>query len=60
MQLGDISVRFVDLMLGTVRALHPAPMEVLRRFNVTPEQLSTPDARISISKYMMIGHAFQF
>ncbi len=58
MQLGDISVRFVDLMLGTVRALHPAPMEVLRRFNVTPEQLSTPDARISISKYMMIGHAF--
>lgn len=58
MQLGDISVRFIDLMLKTVESLQTSPGEMLRRFNIPSTLLSTPDARISIGKFMVIGHAF--
>ncbi|MBK8969845.1 MAG: AraC family transcriptional regulator [Hahellaceae bacterium] len=57
MQLGDISIRFIDLMFKTVEGLSTAPQEMLRRFNIPMTLLSTPDARISIGKFMVIGHA---
>lgn len=58
MQLGDISVRFISLMLDTVAPMHPAPLDTLRRFGIEAEGLSTPDARVSIPRFMKLGHAF--
>ncbi|MFE8071915.1 AraC family transcriptional regulator [Marinobacteraceae bacterium S3BR75-40.1] len=55
--LGDIAVTYVGLM---ARALHKhgiAPEPLFEQFRVTPELLDSPDARISIPRFMRLGHA---
>ncbi|WLQ15217.1 AraC family transcriptional regulator [Hahella aquimaris] len=57
MQLGDISVNFVELMREACHRLNVDPMPVLNEYGVTTETLASPKARISISRFMRIGQA---
>ncbi len=54
--LGDISVNFVHAILATMRHLKISSIDLLDRFNLNQEYLTTPDARISIPKFMRLGH----
>lgn len=58
MKLGDISVRFIELMLRTLPPQLEGVDGILQRFDITRELLSTPEARISIVRFMKLGHAF--
>jgi len=56
-RLGDISVHYVTVMARSLEqcGLDAAPW--LARFRVTRTLLATPDARISIPRFMRMGHA---
>ncbi len=54
--LGDISVNFVGAILTTLTRLNIDPQALTQRFNLSPEFLHTPNARISIPKFMRLGH----
>lgn len=58
MKLGDISVRFIELMLRTLPVDCPGRSDILRRADISAELLSSPEARISIPRFMKLGHAF--
>jgi len=54
--LGDISVRYVNLLLDTAENLGLATTETERQFGLTSQLLRQPNARISIPKFMRLGH----
>jgi AraC-like DNA-binding protein len=54
--LGDISVNFVRIILNSMRELGVSPTELEKRYRLDHAFLNTPGARISIPKYMRIGH----
>src|SRR5690554_2196368 len=57
MRLGDLSVGFVH-GIAAATELHGQPAgELLERFELTPERLAQPHARLSIPRYMRLGHA---
>ena len=57
MRLGDLSVGFVH-GIAAATELHGQPAgELLDRFELTPERLAQPHARLSIPRYMRLGHA---
>lgn len=54
--LGDISVNFVAAIITTLKHLGIDPNPLTQRFNLSPEFLHTPNARVSIPKFMRLGH----
>ena len=56
MKLGNISVTYVDLMLSAIRALGGNPDALLEQYNLDDTVLTSPDARISIPRFMRLGY----
>jgi len=56
LSLGDISVNFAKVILDTVDSLGFQSAELAHTYNLDADFLNTPDARISIPKYMRLGH----
>jgi len=57
MKLGDISVSYIDILINAMRKLDQDPSDVLQKFRLNDTTLSSPDARISIPRFMRLGHA---
>lgn len=57
MKLGDISVSYIDILIKAARQLGHDPEPILNNFRLTDVVLSSPDARISIPKFMRLGFA---
>jgi len=58
MKLGDVSSAYIDVMLKVMRSLNCNTEEILQQFSLSQAMLRSPDARISIPKFMRLGHAF--
>jgi AraC-like DNA-binding protein len=56
-RLGDISVNHVAVMARTLRSRGHDPGPWLARYRVSRRLLNTPGARISIPRFMRMGHA---
>ena len=56
-RLGDISVHYVSVMARTLEQQGYDSSRWLSRFRVSRNLLTTPDARISIPRFMRMGHA---
>ncbi len=57
MKLGDISVSYIDIVLKAMHELDCNIDDILEKFLLSKETLSSPDARVSIPKFMRLGHA---
>jgi hypothetical protein len=57
MRLGDISVAYVELMAKAVRSLGHKPEALLAQYQLDGVRLASPQARISIPRFMRLGHA---
>ncbi len=57
MQLGDISVSYVALMARALTLQGSNPNTIMQEFGITSEALATPKTRISIPRFMRLGHA---
>lgn len=55
--LGDISVLHVDVLARAVQHQGCDPAPLLAQFNLSPAILASTDARISIPRFMRLGHA---
>ena len=58
MRLGDLSVSYVELMASTVESLGYPSQPILQQFKLDSERITSPEARISIPRFMRLGHAF--
>ncbi|MDP3844852.1 MAG: AraC family transcriptional regulator [Pseudomonas sp.] len=56
-RLGDLSVGFVQCLAESVQALGQDPQALLEQFDLAPARLAQPRARLSIPRYMRLGHA---
>ena len=56
-RLGDLSVGFVQCLAESVQALGQDPHALLKQFDLEPARLAQPRARLSIPRYMRLGHA---
>ena len=56
MKLGDLSVTYVEVLGRTLNALGGDSAALFADYGISAETLSSPDARISIPRYMRIGH----
>ena len=56
-RLGDIDLCYVAVLARAVGARGIEPAGLLARFGIGPELLATVDARISIPRFMRLGHA---
>ncbi|WP_019028845.1 AraC family transcriptional regulator [Colwellia piezophila] len=57
MKLGDVSSTYIDVMLKVIKALGCNCDDILQQFSISQAMLCSPDARISIPKFMRLGHA---
>jgi len=57
MKLGDISVSYIDIVIKAMHELGYNIDDILKNFLLSKESLSSPDARVSIAKFMRLGHA---
>lgn len=57
MKLGDVSVSYINIMINAMNELNESIDDILEKFLLSNESLSSPDARVSIPKFMRIGHA---
>ena len=57
MKLGDISVSYVEILQKAMRSLGSNPQLILQQFGLNEINLSSPDARISIPRFMRLGYA---
>lgn len=57
MKLGDISVSYIDIVIKAMHELDYNIDDILKSFLLSKESLSSPDARVSIPKFMRLGHA---
>lgn len=57
MRLGDLSVGFVQALADAVRSCAHDPAPLLEQFGLDPARLAQPLARLSIPRYMRLGHA---
>ncbi|MEC7376851.1 MAG: AraC family transcriptional regulator ligand-binding domain-containing protein, partial [Pseudomonadota bacterium] len=55
--LGDISVLYVSALMRAAAAEGADTTELASRFQLDRETLNSPDARISIPRFMRLGHA---
>ena len=58
MRLGDISVAYVELMVRAVSANGFRADDILAQYQLDDVRLASPDARISIPRFMRMGHSF--
>lgn len=56
-RLGDLSVGFIDSLAGAMRALGHDPKPLLDSYGLDSVRLATPRARLSIPRYMRLGHS---
>jgi AraC-like DNA-binding protein len=56
-RLGDLSVGFVHGLAGAIRDLGHDPQPLLDQFGLDPARLAEVGARLSIPRYMRLGHA---
>ncbi|SEI84413.1 AraC family transcriptional regulator [Pseudomonas sp. NFR16] len=56
-RLGDLSVGFVHSLADAVRSFDQDPQPLLDQFGLDAARLSEPGARLSIPRYMRLGHA---
>jgi AraC-like DNA-binding protein len=56
-RLGEVSVGLTQSLAQAVRESGHDPKPLLTRYGLDNEQLAQPDARLSISRYMHLGHA---
>nr|WP_314485314.1 AraC family transcriptional regulator [uncultured Pseudomonas sp.] len=56
-RLGDLSVGFVQPLAEAVRSLGHDPAPLLARYGLDTARLAQPNARLSIPRYMHLGHA---
>jgi len=57
MRLGDLSVAFTHSIAAAVAQQGDCPAGLFERFELSPERLAQPHARLSIPRYMRLGHA---
>lgn len=57
MKLGDISVSYVEILRKTMHSLGSNPNQILQQFGINEITLASPDARISIPRFMRLGFA---
>ncbi len=57
MRLGDLSVGFVQQLADAVRSCGHDPLPLLDQYGLDAARLSQPMARLSIPRYMRLGHA---
>ena len=57
MKLGDISVSYVEILRKAMLALDSNPQLILQQFGLNDITLASPDARISIPRFMRLGFA---
>ncbi|MBU2874640.1 AraC family transcriptional regulator [Marinobacter salexigens] len=55
--LGDISILHVSVLLRAAEAEGVNVQELARRFHLNEQTLTSPEARISIPRFMRLGHA---
>ena len=56
-RLGDLSTGFVDCLADAVRSYGYNPLPLLAEYGLDPARLAQPLARLSIPRYMRLGHA---
>lgn len=56
-RLGDLSVSFVHSLSDSLQALGHDPQPLLEQFGLDAARLAEPRARLSIPRYMRLGHA---
>lgn len=56
-RLGDLSTGFVHSLAAALRAAGQDPLPLLSQYGLDPERLAEPNARLSIPRYMRLGHA---
>jgi len=56
MRLGNISVNFLLSLIKSIKQEGKNPEPLFAHYHITEELLNTPNARISIPKFMRIGH----
>lgn len=57
MKLGDISVSYVEILRKAMLALDSNPQLILQQFGLNEITMASPDARISIPRFMRLGFA---
>ena len=57
MKLGDLSVGYLYSLQAALRSLGHDPAPLLRRYRISPVLLNQAGARISIPRFMRLGHA---
>ncbi|MFJ4145615.1 AraC family transcriptional regulator [Pseudomonas sp. NPDC089734] len=57
MRLGDLSVGFVQSLAEAVRSFDQDPAPLLEQYGLDTARLSEAGARLSIPRYMRLGHA---
>ena len=57
MRLGDLSVGFVHSLADAVRSHGLDPQDLLEQYGLDPARLAEAGARLSIPRYMRLGHA---
>ncbi|WP_341305036.1 AraC family transcriptional regulator [Pseudomonas sp. TMP25] len=55
-KLGDLSVGFVASLADAMRSCGKDPLPLLERFGLDAARLAEPRARLSIPRYMRLGH----
>jgi AraC-like DNA-binding protein len=55
--LGDLSVGFVDSLADAMRSCGENPQPLLERYGLDAARLAEPRARLSIPRYMRLGHS---
>ncbi len=58
MRLGDISVAYVELMIRAVEHNGGSATAILEQYQLDDVRLASPEARISIPRFMRLGHSF--
>ncbi len=57
MRLGDLSVAFTHSIAAAIAQQGKCPTALFERFELNSERLAQPHARLSIPRYMRLGHA---
>ncbi|RMP78481.1 AraC family transcriptional regulator [Pseudomonas syringae] len=57
LRLGDLSVGYIQSLAGAVTRLGKNPDPLLEQYGLDPARLSQAGARLSIPRYMRLGHA---
>ena len=56
MKLGDISVLYIEIVIKAMRHLGENVDDILAKYSLDHTALASPDARVTIPKFMRLGH----